>query len=125
MEIKTGDVVTIKGDGIKIITPVTFVNGPELIFFITNSYNIQTGILKFRDKEYKGCKIKKGGNKELRKLKQRDLLLDRYMKGIIEKNFLQRYLLYLKLWKMTKDQNYKDKFLYRINGVWYEGIKRK
>ena len=122
MNFKEGDIVEIRNESIKVLTPVTFINGKELIFFAENSYDTRTHCLRIKVGDYfrsfLNCRIKKGSKKEYVDARLKELM-EEEIKG--EPNVLYSTLTFVLWWRVAKrylelkrqaKRDYKKKMIY-------------
>lgn len=122
MNFKEGDVVEIRNENIKVLTPVTFINGKELIFFAENSYDTKTHCLRIKVgdhfQSFLNCQIKKGSKKEYVDARLKELMKEE-IKG--EPNVLYSTLTFVLWWRIAKrylelkrqaKRDYKKKMIY-------------
>lgn len=122
MNFKEGDIVEIRNENIKVLTPVTFINGKELIFFTENSYDTKTHCLRIKVgdhfRSFFNCQIKKGSKKEYVDARLKELMKEE-IKG--EPNVLYStftFILWLRIAKRYLElkrqakRDYKKKMIY-------------
>ena len=88
MDFKEGDIVEIRNENIKVLTPVTFINGKELIFFTENSYDTKTHCLRIKVgdhfQSFLNCQIKKGSKKEYVDARLKELMKEEIKAVLID-----------------------------------------
>jgi hypothetical protein len=121
MNIKEGNIIEIWNENIKVITPVTFINGNEIIFFVENLYNIQTKNLKIKFEYsthhiYSNCKIKKVGRRKLKTELAKSLMdWGSISPSPIIPYLIHQYQTYIRLKKLLKNNMmYLKYFLYKL-----------